>query len=238
MRTRARIAIVAALLACFVFAAFVWPTQYRYDHAYDTTYRTNRFTGRAERLGSRGWVVAEQTSSADRLSPPAREAVERLLAGRPIEDSLASAVTSQDLELMGRAFRDIDPKLMGIGKPLPADTASALRSQLFGYESPPSLLALGAMAAAVGMAIALVGVLILARRWPSSVFWLASILTLPSIGTLLGPRDVRGLVACLSVAGGAWLLILGYKQILELRRQRLATSGGAEPAALPRVDAV
>ncbi|MGA2033927.1 MAG: hypothetical protein ABSG68_16895 [Thermoguttaceae bacterium] len=74
--------LIAAVAVMCLFAAFVWPTLYRYD-SYSRHYgggvsstfivRINRFTGTAETLGTEGWYEMKKTTapapSASRQNP-------------------------------------------------------------------------------------------------------------------------------------------------------------------------
>lgn len=56
---------VVVLLVCLAFAAFVWPTRYRYDHVTlgQDVYpvRIDRFTGRGEMLvPGHGWMGVDE----------------------------------------------------------------------------------------------------------------------------------------------------------------------------------
>jgi hypothetical protein len=69
-RDRKIVAIVALILLAF-FAAFVWPTIYRYDQAtfvgnQKALVRTNRFTGNSQVMTPYGWHRMEQRANARR----------------------------------------------------------------------------------------------------------------------------------------------------------------------------
>jgi len=65
MSGKLRIIIPIIVLTILVlFAAFVWPTIYRYDRFHGTVVRINRFTGASEVLSGYGWHKMEEVISA------------------------------------------------------------------------------------------------------------------------------------------------------------------------------
>jgi hypothetical protein len=65
---------IAAAIAAAVFAASVWPTQYRYDHINLSgrvlPVRIHRFSGTTEILYPSGWKTAGQSGSTDPAALP------------------------------------------------------------------------------------------------------------------------------------------------------------------------
>jgi hypothetical protein len=54
-----RVVLVLAILFVLAFAAFIWPTPWRYEHVYalnhGRAYCINRFTGSVYQYGANGW---------------------------------------------------------------------------------------------------------------------------------------------------------------------------------------
>jgi hypothetical protein len=72
MKSRVFLATIAVILA--LIATFVWPTQYRYDHAKtgsaDLPIRFNRFTGMSEMyLPGSGWIKPKKATSDQTVGP-------------------------------------------------------------------------------------------------------------------------------------------------------------------------
>jgi len=70
--------IIIALIILMLFAAFVWPTMYRYDKFPSKLVRTNRITGGSEMLWGDGWFkmeprrsIVEEALSKPSAPPPA-----------------------------------------------------------------------------------------------------------------------------------------------------------------------
>lgn len=72
---------VVTVLVVMAFAAFVWPTRYRYEHAGSSQrlVRIDRITGGVEYLSDKGWVTARPTGGT--LEPCTDEHRRRAAAG-------------------------------------------------------------------------------------------------------------------------------------------------------------
>jgi hypothetical protein len=70
MSGKLRIIITIIVLTILVlFAAFVWPTIYRYDRFFQTVVRTNRFSGESEALTPNGWNTMRREPPAPAIAP-------------------------------------------------------------------------------------------------------------------------------------------------------------------------
>lgn len=87
---KARNLTIVLLLAAIIFAVFVWPTRYRYDHLKmgDSNYpvRTDRLTGKTEVLAQNGWQELISESESEEEIPA--EEVAKLTGQASIDHSV------------------------------------------------------------------------------------------------------------------------------------------------------